>query len=259
MKTFHFIPSYISQPNHPITIQLIGCGGTGSMLLGHLARLNHTLRELDHPGLHVMAYDMDIVEPQNIGRQNFFAPDIGRNKAITLIERINFSYGVQWEAFNEKVTTPKNVNIVISCVDSASARKDFSNHFSKTLNKHYTPYSTPYYWLDTGNGKNFGQAILSTINSIKQPTSENFNTVDTLGDVFARFGDIQKMDNEEFQGMESCSVRESLKKQDLFINSSVAIEAAQILWELFRKTHIENYGSIINNGIGKTLPLKIAS
>ena len=48
-------------PQHPVTVNLIGAGGTGSQVLTCLARLDVTLRALGHPGLSVTLYDPDIV------------------------------------------------------------------------------------------------------------------------------------------------------------------------------------------------------
>ena len=61
MKRVHYTDSYLINPQHPVTVNLIGAGGTGSQVLTCLARLDITLRALGHPGLFVTLYDPDIV------------------------------------------------------------------------------------------------------------------------------------------------------------------------------------------------------
>ena len=53
MKRVHYTDSYLLVPQHPVTVNLIGGGGTGSQVLTNLARLDVTLRALGHPGLFV--------------------------------------------------------------------------------------------------------------------------------------------------------------------------------------------------------------
>lgn len=99
MKRVHYTDSYLINPQHPVTVNLIGAGGTGSQVLTCLARLDITLRGLGHPGLFVTLYDPDIVTESNIGRQLFSISDVGLNKAQCLITRINNFFGNDWKAF----------------------------------------------------------------------------------------------------------------------------------------------------------------
>ena len=39
MKRVHYIDNYLVNPQHPVTVNLIGAGGTGSQVLTCLARL----------------------------------------------------------------------------------------------------------------------------------------------------------------------------------------------------------------------------
>ena len=53
MKRVHYVDNYLLNPQHPVTVNLIGGGGTGSQVLTSLASLDETLRALVHPGMFV--------------------------------------------------------------------------------------------------------------------------------------------------------------------------------------------------------------
>ena len=55
----------------------------------------------------------------------------------------------------------------------------------------------------------------------------------------------------------SCSLAAALVKQDLFINSTVATLAGQLLWQLLRKGRLTHHGYIVNLATGTTLPLPV--
>lgn len=258
IKKVHFTPHYISNPTHPITIALIGCGGTGSLVLARLARLDAALRQLEHPGIHLHVYDDDKVEAHNIGRQNFAYGDIGRFKAACLIEKVNFAFGLSWEASMQKVEELPKANIIITCVDNAQVRTQFHNQIKeKTTQPLKGEFEEQFYWLDTGNGKDFGQIILSTVGTIDQPKVDGMHTQGFLPTIVDIFGDLKQFDNVEKQGMESCSFIESIKQQDLFINDAIAVAAATLLWKLFRDLYIEDRGISINQNSLKQTPFKI--
>lgn len=257
----HYAPKYFIDPTHPISIAVIGCGGTGSLLLPRLARLDFALRQFNRPGIFVVAYDGDIVESHNQGRQNFVESDVQTYKASTMIEKINMAFGLQWEAVNKYVKGDKlpKANIIITCVDNAKFRLEVDYFFKTQIRSHEYDYAKRYYWMDTGNGKDFGQVILSTIHHIDQPQVNDFTTVDVLPSVIDIFGDILKDDTKELQGMESCSFAESIQQQDLFINDSISTAAAKMLWRLLKDFFITTNGVMINQSTyqERGLPLKV--
>lgn len=163
MKKVHFTNPYLLNPQHRITINLIGAGGTGSQVLEALARIDSALIRLDHPGFHVTVYDADEVSDANIGRQLFSPSDMGINKAICLTTRTNRFYGLDWEAVPEMYTEKSiTANITISCVDNVKSRLTIHKHLQKTK-QIADIYQKPLYWLDFGNTQKTGQAILGTI------------------------------------------------------------------------------------------------
>lgn len=89
MKKIHYTDRYLLNPHHPVTVFVIGAGGTGSQVATNLARMSIALQALGHPGLHVTVFDPDTVTEANIGRQLFSESELGLNKAVALVTRIN--------------------------------------------------------------------------------------------------------------------------------------------------------------------------
>jgi hypothetical protein len=57
----------------------------------------------------------------------------------------------------------------------------------------------------------------------------------------------------------SCSLAQALKKQDLFINSTLAQLGCGLLWKLLREGMIDYHGIFLNLDTMKTNPLKMKS
>lgn len=85
----HFTDNRLLNPTNPITINLIGAGGTGSQTLTALARMSHALIELEHAGFIVKLWDDDKVSEANLGRQLFAECELGMYKSVALINRVN--------------------------------------------------------------------------------------------------------------------------------------------------------------------------
>lgn len=62
----HFTDHYLLNPTNPITINLIGAGGTTHTGSSCLARMNHALTELNHAGLSVRLWDDDVITEANL-------------------------------------------------------------------------------------------------------------------------------------------------------------------------------------------------
>ena len=262
MKRVHYIDNYLINPQHPVTVNLIGAGGTGSQVLTGLARLDVTLRALGHPGLFVTLYDPDIVTEANIGRQLFGYPDMGLNKAQCLITRINNFFGNDWKAVPDifpamlkNACRDNMANITITCTDNIKSRLDLWNILKAVQIPDYCDYATPLYWMDFGNTQTSGQVVLGTVpKKIKQPASQLYETVGSLK-VITRLVKYARV-KEEDSGP-SCSLAEALDKQDLFINSTLAQLGCNILWKMFRNGMIEHHGVFLNLGTMKVNPINI--
>lgn len=254
MKKIHYTNNYLLFPQHRITVSLIGAGGTGSQVLEALARMDSALVRLGHPGLYITVYDADEVSESNIGRQLFSPADVGLNKAVCLVTRINRFFGLDWEAIPEMYRKGvSTANITISCVDNVKSRMAISAHLKKK-HKITDVYEKPYYWMDFGNTQKTGQVILGTISKCAQPSKAERPTQDKLPTICEMF-DLTQV-NEKDSGP-SCSLSEALKKQDLFINATLAQMGCALLWKLFREGFLEFHGIFLNLETMKTNPLPV--
>src|SRR5260370_30117946 len=106
-----------------VHVNVAGCGGNGCHVLMGLAQLQKALQGLGHPGLEVTAFDPDTVSEANLGRQLFTEEDVGQNKALTLIHRLNIAFGLDWGAIPlDHRPYQRTPDLLISCVDSEQAR-----------------------------------------------------------------------------------------------------------------------------------------
>jgi PRTRC genetic system ThiF family protein len=271
----HYTAQYLLKPTHRVTVNLIGCGGTGSQVLSALSRMNEALTALDHPGLLVTVFDGDQVTEANVGRQLYSPADIGQNKASVSVTRVNRYFATDWRAapvmYSAAALKGDNytrANITISCVDSAAARIRIGALNKKT--RKMEPDQDQFYWLDFGNLHKTGQVVLGTVGEVDQNPykGEKFgvvnaatiaaaaNRVAVLPDVIAMFPELKKI-KEKNQGP-SCSLAQALGKQDLFINSALANLGCNILWSLFRKGVITHHGLYLNLDTMNVNPIKIA-
>jgi len=143
-------------------IIVVGCGGTGSLLVDGLCRLMVGTR------LPLILVDYDRVEPRNLLRQNFYKGDLGKFKSKVLAERYariyGFKIGYSVLPFDPVATRNKDSDLrtmlntkalIIGCVDNAQARRDISVALDKNI---------AVWWLDSGNGFNSGQVLLGNYN-----------------------------------------------------------------------------------------------
>ncbi|RYJ44244.1 PRTRC system ThiF family protein [Flavobacterium beibuense] len=253
----HFLAPELLNPANPVTVCLIGAGGTGSQVLTALARMSHSLQALGHAGFQVSLWDDDIVTEANRGRQLFADCEVGLPKATVLIARTNRFFGTSWKAvekpFNNS-TAKERAAIYISCVDTAAARFEIGEVLKEVrLQRHYS--DMPRYWMDFGNAKDTGQVILSSIGNIEQPKSKLYDTVERLPFVTDEFKEL--LLREEDGDLPSCSLAEALEKQELFINSALAQMGCGLLWQILRNGFTLQRGLFLNLHSLVSAPLKV--
>ncbi|WP_286851107.1 MULTISPECIES: PRTRC system ThiF family protein [Sphingobacterium] len=255
-KTVHFVCQDLLNPTNPIPVNLIGIGGTGSSMLMALARINKSLNTLGHAGLQVFAYDGDKVEEPNLGKQLFTSPELGLNKAVALINRINRAFGFDWKAQAHHFKANSELaTITITCVDNVASRIQIAK-FLKNNRNSYTTFGSPRYWMDCGNDKTTGQVILSTVGEINQPISKKYDVQGFLPMITDEYGGLLE-ESELESDTPSCSLVEALEKQDLFINTNIANIGASLFWNMFRKGVLKNRGFFLNLDDFRMQPIKI--
>jgi len=260
----HFTENSLINPTNPVTVNLIGAGGTGSQVLTALARMNHALTKLNHAGLSVRLWDDDVITEANLGRQLFAECELGLSKSVALINRVNRFFGTNWKAETQKfekddlgkLQSNMKSEIYISCVDSVKSRFDIAEILNELkIDKGYYRNQCKY-WIDFGNSQFTGQVLLSTIGNIKQPNSEKYETVENLPFITEEFGELLKISEEE-DNTPSCSLAEALEKQDLFINSTLAQMGSSLLWNIFRNGLTVNRGFFLNLKNFQSQPIKL--
>lgn len=227
----HVIVQELLRDHMRLSITLVGAGGTGSQMLDGLARLDITLQQLGHPGIHVTVFDQDVVEPHNVGRQNFGFHDLGENKAHALVAGVNRRYNLDWSASHTRFNPPDETsgmhgNILITAVDDNATRNMIHKRFRKGFALHslariqdqeHSEFLKTYYWLDLGNAKDYGQIVLGAHD---------------LPDAVEVNGAYEENGPKDEP---TCSAVESLRMQDLFINQVMAAHALDMLWSLLRR------------------------
>ena len=195
----HYVHPSIVSGRRPIEIALIGAGGTGSQVLSGLARMNQALKALGSPGLHLRVFDGDSVSPSNVGRQLFSLSDVGKNKAVVLVTRLNMFFGTNWEAYPFNVSKGLRLpgGIIISAVDNVEAR-----YLVRDIGKN----SRTVYWVDTGNTANTGQVVLGTFDKVDQPVKSCPPYLPHVLDLYR--GIMEEESQKPYQGP-SCSLQEA--------------------------------------------------
>ena len=124
-------------------ITVIGCGGTGGFVADGLGRMLPQAIDL-------VLVDMDTVEERNLNRQSFTTANVGLFKSEALAKRLAGKYQrpVQYSVLPVGVgDLPRG--IVVGCVDNGPARHAIAEHLHDGQ-----------WWVDSGNGPNFGQILI---------------------------------------------------------------------------------------------------
>lgn len=240
----HYLPATFH--NRPIRILLVGCGGNGAQMLMGLASLDTALRAISSRSLAVTVVDDDIVSEANLGRQPFYRCDIGSSKARTLTERINLAHGLAWKAVHGRapgVIGLDGADILISCVDTASARRALGAALGDGN-------AAPAYWLDLGNRASDGQYL---IGCPARGTDDQRGRLPTVLEYFPELTDAGVVED----AAPSCSVAEALERQSLFVNRVVASHALALLFELLGRGSIGHAGAFLNLFSGQAVPIPL--
>ncbi len=238
-----------------VRCHLVGVGGNGAQMAACLARLDIAMRALGHPyGLHVQAFDADRVSEANVGRQLYSAADLGRYKALVTLHRLNQFYGLDWEAYPMRYEDyldgrriSDEADILISCVDSRSARR----HLHQIV---FRDHGQCRYWLDLGNTEATAQVVLGQPNNrVAQRSAGDVPRLPCVTELFPELLDETVVEDNQ----PSCSVRMSLASQGLFVNDVAVRFGALLLYELFSRGGLSQHGVVINLDSKRTGPIEV--
>ena len=252
METHRIHPELLERQ---VRVLVVGCGGTGSAVVAGLPYLHQSLVAHGHPGgLHVTVADGDTISPANCVRQPFARSEIGQNKAIVLVNRLNLFWGLKWEAVPVHLRPGTFISrsysgddlrahIVVGCVDTRAARAVIRDAVGKS--------SQVSYLVDLGNNEDSGQFILG------EPLNERNRRAKlrlrSASELFPEIVD-PNLDND---AEPSCSAVEALERQSPFVNSTLAQHTLALLARLFRYGEISYHGGFINLATGATSVLRI--
>lgn len=251
MRIEHILPNEMVR-NRSIRVLVIGAGGTGSAIVLGLPYLDQAMRAWGHRyGLEVTLMDGHRVSETNCVRQPFSFSDIGQNKAIVLINRINMFWGMRWTAvpyqFHARSFDRRQdqcPDLVLGCVDTRAGRRAIAESLSGALN-HVS------YWLDLGNNAASGQYVLGQpLNARNRRKAERLRTVSEL---YPEVIDIEAGEDP----LPSCSAVEALDRQEPFINQTLAASALAMLAQMFRYGRLSHHGAFFNAKTGQISSLPV--
>lgn len=220
-------------PSPSIALHLIGCGGTGSWLAPTVARLARLIKDRFHKDVHVVFWDPEKVEEENIYRQNFCFAEVGRYKAEALAGRYGLAWGIDitprtkpFERHSGEDYARGSLKVLIGCVDNATARNEIAHCYRGWD-------STPtLWWLDCGNGKAHGQVLFG---AGTKPPADPFvlagycNWIPWPATRWPGILEDMPMSSKKDEEGLSCAVLAMKNDQGLAINQRIAAEAGDYL------------------------------
>jgi PRTRC genetic system ThiF family protein len=226
-------------------VLIVGAGGNGSAMLLGLPYLHQAMKVWGHVGgLYAMLADGDLVSKTNCVRQPFASADVGLNKAVVLINRVNLFWGLRWQAHPEHLhkdslrTNEAGPHLIIGCVDTRAARQAIVSAITRADDR-------TVYWLDLGNNASSGQYVLGQpLNAANRRSAVRLRTV---AELYPEIADAEAGEDP----LPSCSAAEALERQEPFINQVLATSALAMLARLFRYGTLTHHGAFYNALTGR--------
>ena len=227
---------------------VIGCGGTGSAIVGGLPHLHQALIAGGHPsGLAVTVIDGDRISAANCVRQPFSASEIGLFKSVVLINRLNLFWGLDWQAVPQHLgagTTCTTI-LISSSVASTAALPE-----QRYMGRVTATWCGIGYWLDIGNNADTGQFVLGQ--PLNRANRHKAYRLRAVSELFPEIIDPALDDDQQ----PSCSAAEALERQHPFINQTLANHALALLSRLFRCEPMAYHGGFLNLSSGALVALR---
>ena len=249
MQSVHYLHPRLMGSTRPLRVLLVGAGGSGSAVLLQLPFLEQALRAWGQTGLAVTVMDPDTVSEVNVVRQPFSHVDIGSNKAMCLVGRINMFWGFSWkaipDAFGDGSAAEPECDLLISCVDTRKARHQIAQSFKKLR--------APAYHLDLGNNASSGQYVLGQPRDRTVSARAQETRLPTVFELYPEIADATLGESP----LPSCSAVEALDRQEPFINQALAVSSLAMLARLLRYGQISYHGGFYNAETGRMAALNV--
>lgn len=239
----------------PQRIMIVGCGGTGAYVSGHLARLISVLSEdPDRPygGIKLILVDGDKVEQKNLERQHFIRQDLGLNKAEALAARYSAAFGMEIEVVPSYLEDANAVatldpQLLIGCVDNNASRKIMNTWFVHERDYAYSGR----FWIDSGNEENSGQVVCGFMppsggNPYRyggdlRPNEELFS-LPTVAEVYPAL--LEK--DGKFNSQLSCAELAASAPQNMMTNITAAAIVLNFAQKILRGKPLRAHGAVFS-------------
>jgi PRTRC genetic system ThiF family protein len=248
---------YRIEIGHPdrVAILLVGVGGTGGHVAPILAQLAAwaTGQGLD---LRLYFIDPDVVEPKNLGRQNFCPAEVGYPKAFTLAWRYQAALGVNiipvverfsaamLERYKPTYSPQGTLMIVIGAVDNVYARRDIAEAISAALARPQRRRDK-IWWIDSGNERLHGQVVAGNSLAPEPLLSPLGFCTDVPLPHLQEPGLLQARDRPALDDL-SCADLILLEEQSAMINRIMATVVGVYLYGLLQSRDLQLKSTVVN-------------
>lgn len=220
---------------------LVGCGGTGSFLALHLARLAWHLRERKGQALPLTFVDPDVLEEKNVGRQNFCPAEVGQAKAWALMRRYNAAFGLDIQArvtrLDRQMLDGRRPTLLIGAVDNAAGRRSL---YADTVENRQV------WWLDCGNHEHSGQVLLGNREDLTAPEISPLGFCGGLPLPSVQHPELLENLESRIENPESCAELALRDAQSLMINQMMAGIAAGYVSRLVLSRDLDVYATYVD-------------
>ena len=243
MSSPFFIAPQNFASDRKVRVVVVGAGGNGSQFLDGLGRLDRAIRAQLGKGLEVTVFDPDAISEANVGRQRFGVHDVGFNKAILMVHRINGFYDLDWHAEPEAFDPNRHASfdLLVGCVDSGRFRHALGQFWHSRL--------TDSLWLDLGNGADSGQVVLGHLGKAGSRSDLR------LPNVYDLYGD--QLLAGDHDNIPSCSLAEALQRQRWSVNPITVSASLSILDGLFLRGGLHHHGALVRTDPLSIVPLLV--
>lgn len=254
------LPRSLKGFTRPQSVLLVGCGGTGAYVAGHLARLIQVLNESLHRFHEItLAFaDGDVVEKKNLARQHFVGQDLGLNKAGVLAQRYSTAFGMEIRALEKDIESADEIDealragqrgnvsgLVIGCVDNNASRRVIDGWFRQKL----WHWSSSKFWIDSGNEEHGGQVVCGYNTGSSPPPmgprqAQDLFCLPSASEVYPELMEGEARFNSEL----SCAERAASAPQNMMTNVTAATLVMNYAQKVILQEPIASHGTVFNIG-----------